>query len=68
MMYGPLYCIPPGFTWDQLGCEDEIVNDKRLQGYNEEDIVNQFISDVMTKRAGFRHPEVLFPMGCDFHF
>ena len=68
LMYGPLYCIPEGFTWDQLGSEDEIVEDSRLEGYNVERLANQFVKDALEKRAGYRHPEVLFPMGCDFHF
>lgn len=64
----PTYYPPRGFCFDQF-CDDEpIKDDRRLEGYNLDFVLNNFINFIKKQAKHFRTNHLMVLMGGDFHY
>lgn len=62
--YGP----PPGFCWDQSCSDDPMRDDERLEEYNVQSRVDDFVKVVMDQAGHYRGGHVMLTMGSDFQY
>lgn len=62
--YGP----PPGFCWDQSCADDPMRDDERLEEYNVQQRVDDFVKVVTAQADHYRGGHVMLTMGSDFQY
>jgi lysosomal alpha-mannosidase len=62
------YMPPPGFCFDE-GCDDQpIMDDRRLEGYNVDERIDEFIAYVQKQAQAYQTNHILLTMGGDFQY
>lgn len=68
-MYGG-YCDGGawGFSFEEGSGDEPLNDDNRLEGYNIQQRVDQFVQEVMNEADVYRTNNIMLPMGCDFNY
>ena len=67
-MIGDSYCPPSGFCYDEDCTDSPIQDDPSVDGYNVAEIVEEFVSMVLSRTQVTRGNAIMLAMGCDFQY
>ncbi|XP_053319845.1 lysosomal alpha-mannosidase [Spea bombifrons] len=62
------YNPPQGFCWDLLCADSPVMDDPRLEDYNADSVLKNFLKAVADQAQHYRSNHLIMTMGSDFHY